>query len=174
MTEVWKDIPGFGGHYMASSLGRIKSKVRVVTKRWRGRTVIQVYGGKILAPEANHQGYRLVHLSIRNIKMVVAIHRLVLLAFCGQCPKGQEACHNDGNSLNNRADNLRWDTHLNNNRDRQKHGTYLTGEDHPMSKLTKEKVEQIREATGTYKAIGIRFNIGISQVCRIKRRECWT
>ena len=33
-----------------------------------------------------------------------------------------EGCHNDGNPLNNRLENLRWDTHLENCRDTIRHG----------------------------------------------------
>lgn len=30
MEEIWKDIPGYEKYYMASTLGRIKSKDRVI------------------------------------------------------------------------------------------------------------------------------------------------
>lgn len=52
------------------------------------------------------------------------VHRLVLMAFVGPCPEGMEACHNDGDPINNRLDNLRWDTHSSNMYDRVKHGTH--------------------------------------------------
>ena len=37
-----------------------------------------------------------------------------MLAFVGPCPPGMEVCHNDSNPKNNRLDNLRYDTHMNN------------------------------------------------------------
>ena len=45
----------------------------------------------------------------------------------------------------NRIENLRWDTHENNNKDRKRHGTYKTGKDHhlygkPMNKELKERL----------------------------------
>lgn len=50
------------------------------------------------------------------------IGRLVLLAFAGPPPDGMEMCHNDGDSFNDRFDNLRWDTHAANVRDVSRHG----------------------------------------------------
>jgi hypothetical protein len=35
-----------------------------------------------------------------------------------------EVCHNDGNEVNDRLENLRWDTHLENMRDLLRHGTH--------------------------------------------------
>jgi hypothetical protein len=49
------------------------------------------------------------------------VHRLVLEAFVGPCPDGMECCHEDGDSTNNRVDNLRWDTHEANVRERLEH-----------------------------------------------------
>ncbi len=45
-------------------------------------------------------------------------------AHVGACPDGQEVCHNDGNTLNNRLDNLRYDTRRANNLDTVLHGTH--------------------------------------------------
>lgn len=39
-----------------------------------------------------------------------------------------EGCHNDGNPKNNWLYNLRWDTHLNNEKDKELHGTRHFGE----------------------------------------------
>lgn len=51
------------------------------------------------------------------------IHRLVLMTFVGPCPEGMEACHLDGDVLNNGVENLRWDTHESNMGDKKEHGT---------------------------------------------------
>lgn len=73
------------------------------------------------------------------------VHRLVLTAFVGTCPEGMECCHNDGNPSNNRVENLRWDTHAENQRDRNKHGTDNRGERHWRCLLTAEQVIEIRK-----------------------------
>jgi hypothetical protein len=49
------------------------------------------------------------------------VHRLVLAAFVGPCPPGNDACHGDGDPTNNRLTNLRWDTHRENMRDMVRH-----------------------------------------------------
>lgn len=40
----------------------------------------------------------------------------------GPCPDGMEACHNNGDQLDNRIENLRWDTHSANIYDQVAHG----------------------------------------------------
>ena len=81
-----------------------------------------------------------------------AVHKLVLLAFVGPCPKGMECCHYDGDVRNNRLNNIRWDTHLSNEEDKRRHGTGNVGEKNHSAKLTVEKVREIRSLymTGQY------------------------
>jgi hypothetical protein len=54
------------------------------------------------------------------------IHRLVLQAFVGPCPAGQECCHGDGDPSNNVLSNLRWGTRSDNRRDSVGHGTHFS------------------------------------------------
>ncbi len=72
------------------------------------------------------------------------INRIVLTAFVGPCPNGMEGCHNDGNETNNKLSNLRWDTHINNEKDKIGHGTRLSGERIGNSKLKDDEVRKIR------------------------------
>lgn len=133
MNEEWRPVPGYGGHYEASSLGRIRRKKRVVRKfNYMAKRVIeQTYQELILSPHAvNKYGHRSVHIGVDGKRTMLSAHRAVLLAFVGPCPEGFEACHNDGDATNNRPENLRWDTHLSNNQDRKRHGRYASGADH--------------------------------------------
>ena len=70
-------------------------------------------------------GYRcyLVGLCREGVNEVKLVHRLVLEAFVGPCPDKKECCHNNGNSLDNRLTNLRWDTRRANCLDSALHGT---------------------------------------------------
>jgi hypothetical protein len=154
MEEIWKDIPGYGGHYMASNLGRIKVKTRKVRKfcGLHGKEVDQIYKERLLNPsKADKYGHMSVHLGVDKKKYVVAVHRLVLFAFVGYPHEGHEGCHNNGIASDNRIENLRWDTHANNNLDRKKHGKYPTGKDHPMYG---------RKMSEEHKAKLLTFNLG--------------
>lgn len=154
MGEVWKDIPGYGGHYMASSLGRIMAKDRIVVRRHPTLFVDREFSYKsriLKASNPDKDGYLQAHLGVDGVKFSVRVHHLVLLAFVGPRPDGQEGCHFDGNPANNSATNLRWDTHDNNSKDRKAHGNYATGELHPMAKFSNELIAKLRAEKVDYK-----------------------
>ena len=98
--EHWKDVEGYEGLYMVSSLGRVYST-------GRGR-----YRGTIMCPADNRSGYLI--LSLRDLDgkdATCPVHRLVALAFCyGHDSKHDVVNHKDGNKHNNHADNLEWCT----------------------------------------------------------------
>lgn len=119
-SEVWKPVPEYEGIYEVSDHGRVRSLDHV--GRYRDGT--RLNRGRVLKPDAKKYGHQYVNLSRDRRRAKAYVHRLVLLAFIGPAPAGAEACHNDGNASNNRLDNLRWDTHSENNRDQVKHGTH--------------------------------------------------
>jgi hypothetical protein len=91
---------------------------------WPGYSVNrlgQVRGpsGKILRPRTVRGGYLTVMAyDGTGAARQVYIHHLVLTAFVGSRPEGQEACHGDGGPGDNRLENLRWDTRDANIQDR--------------------------------------------------------
>lgn len=168
--ELWRDIPGHEGRYAVSNLGRVYAHPKKVKKPSGKKMVEQSYAGKMLATyPRGRDGYLAVRVGYGGEKFSWAVHRLVLLAFVGPCPDGMEACHNDGDETNNHLSNLRWDTHLSNNRDRKRHGRYATGEKHHAAKLTPKQVAAIRAGTLTAKEAGI----GRSQHHRIRTGVSW-
>lgn len=175
MIEEWRPVPGYGGYYEASSLGRIRVVDRIVVKRHRsGKLIKQKYSGRLLNPcKTDDLGHMVVHLGIDGKKVNASVHRLVLLAFVGKPSDGEEACHNNGDASDNRAENLRWDTHAANNGDRMLHGTYALGEDHAMAKLTAEQVIEIRNSWTGYADICRRYGISKSQAHRIRTGDSW-
>lgn len=118
--EAWKPVPGYEGIYEVSDHGRVRSVDHV--GRYRNGT--RLNRGRVLRPDAKKYGHQYVNLSRDRRKVKAYVHRLVLTAFIGPAPVGTEGCHNDGDASNNRLDNLRWDTHSENNRDQVKHGTH--------------------------------------------------
>lgn len=107
MPEQWKILPGYDGRYAVSDGGRVWS-------RHSNRVLV---GGTA-------SGYRVVCLRLHGENRTELVHRLVLLTFLGPAPEGREACHGDGDRLNNRLDNLRWDTRSANTRDQVAQGRH--------------------------------------------------
>jgi len=144
--EIWKEICGYEGQYAVSTFGRVKSLTRVVRQESRaGVFYDRAMREKILAPRPDSTGrYLLVNLSTQNSSKNFSVHRVVLEAFVGSCPVGMEGCHNDGNPLNNRLDNLRWDTKSSNNSDKVAHGTDNRGERQHNATLTNVQVAAIK------------------------------
>lgn len=166
VIEIWKDVVGYVGLYMVSSLGRVKSLNYLRMKRER-----------ILKSAKHKKGYLYVVLSKNNIKKTHRIHRLVLEAFIGLCPKGMESCHNDGNPGNNFIGNLRYDTPKNNMKDQIKHGTRP---DYSKSKYNAAKLNdwQLRiinrlldDNCLTQREISKIFNVHFSTISLIKKKS---
>lgn len=175
MNEIWKPVPGYGNHYEASNLGNIRVKDRVVVRKHSTGSVTNFfYKSRLLTPcKSDKLGHMVVHISVDNKKQNVFVHKMVLLAFVGPCPEGMECCHKNGNASDNRIENLRWDTHYENNQDRKRHGRYATGENHPMAKLTLEQVKTIRSSDKPIKELCKEFGVGLSNLHRIKNKESW-
>jgi hypothetical protein len=110
----------------------------------------------------------------KRVLISVQVHTLVLETFVGPCPEGMEACHDpDPDPTNNHLMNLRWDTHLNNMRDRLKHhdGVYS-----PRSQLTPDDIPVIwgRIVAGEQGSLIARdYNVHYKVIDDIKRRRNW-
>src|SRR5690242_12065184 len=133
MTIEWRMVPGFPG-YEVSSMGDLRSRC-------------DKHGGLRDEPVAilpwNSKRYVNASLYQKGKRKSRLLHRVVLESFVGPCPVGMEACHNNGNSKDNRLDNLRWDSKKNNALDKRSHGTLFNGERHHSAKLNPAKVSDI-------------------------------
>ena len=118
-SEIWKDVEGYKGLYQVSDQGRVKSLARIVPmsdgRKYR-------VSEKILNPAWDGHYFHVI-LSASRAEKTHLVHRLMLEAFVGPCPEGMESRHLDGNAENNRLDNLCWDTHDENMKDKIRHGT---------------------------------------------------
>ena len=104
------------------------------------------------------------------------VHVLVLTVFRGQCPEGMQACHGNGNSFDNRLENLRWDTSKANHYDREIHGTLPKGEKHGRSILTLDQVQEIRKSErrrGVATELAKRYDVALSTIQRILKGNTW-
>ena len=119
--------------------------------------------------------YLMVMLRIDGKSVNRLVHRLVLEGFVGPCPPGMEGCHNDGDMLDNRLINLRWDTRVANRQDAAKHGTLLVGTDHTNCKLKPRDIRMMIymwfTKLFTQKEIAGVYNITQQKVSQIVNRE---
>jgi hypothetical protein len=145
MTERWLPVPAFEGYYEVSDLGRVKSVERTIAIPGGGVG----YGAarplreRILRQNTS-DGYPYVSLAKDGRTINPKVHGLVLAAFVGPRPDGQEGRHLDGNRGNCALSNLAYSTHVENCADQRRHGTLLAGEAHPHAKLTTEAVAIIK------------------------------
>lgn len=115
---MWKAIPGFEGHYEASTQGEIRSVDRVVPC---GRSMRHT-AGRVLSPRIHKNGYASVNLSVGGRAKNHTVHKLVTLTYYGSPGEGHEVRHLDGNPLNNALHNLAYGTRAENMIDAKRHG----------------------------------------------------
>lgn len=156
MSEEWNTIPSYPD-YEASSEGQIRRCGKLKPQK----------------PHLIEGKYLRVHLYGRARARV---NRLVCEAFHGKPPSGEhEAAHNDGDHGNNRAANLRWATHQENEDDKLLHGTLRRGERQGRAKLTEQKVREIRALVGTpQRILAAKFGVCQRTICVILTRRGWT
>ena len=123
-------------------------------------------------------GYKVVYLmSPDGGRKTKLIHRLLLETFVDECPINMEGCHNDGDKLNNKISNLRWDTHKGNELDKVKHGTIARGSRSNWAKLKEQDVRMIVYIWNTglftqYEIANI-YNVDHANISAIVLRKSW-
>lgn len=137
-AETWAKT-SLSSDYEVSSHGRVASLFyRGKQGRFRRNTP------KILKPMNGTNGYLRVCIRTDNKKAYPSIHRLVACAFVIGDQR-LDVAHIDGNRHNNCASNLRWSTQSENEADKLKHGTALTGNKCKFFKYSFDVVQKIRE-----------------------------
>lgn len=171
--EIWLPIAEFDG-YEVSNLGRVRN--------WNSQNGV---GGRGLSPRLLkltkfvNKPYLRVRPSKNGKSKTRRVHHLVLEAFEGPCPEGMEACHDDGDGANNRRDNLRWDTHVENMKDQIRHGTTARGERSSLSKITELQAKAVKAALaavtghGSIKRVSEMTGISYRIVADIKCNKTW-
>ena len=160
--SLMKTIPGHP-NYLISCFGAV----------WSCRR------SKYLKPELR-EGYKLVKLCADGKETTLSVHRLVLEAFEGPCPPGNECRHLDGNPTNNRLDNLKWGTPSENQADSIKHGTHscLHFDPYSIIKFKLQPLDVINIHCLRYKGmiqskIAELYNIMPNMVSRILSGKRW-
>lgn len=175
--EEWRSILGWEGLYEASSRGLIRSLDRVVRhrNRWGGESDYR-RPGRVMAPQLNKArgGYLQLVLFREGQAIGAYVHTLVCLAFHGLRPDGYQAAHVDGKKVNCCAENLVWKTILDNDADKDLHGTRNSGSRHGLAKLTEADVRAIRAVDGlSHAKIGRLFGVSGSTIDDIRSGRRW-
>lgn len=170
--EEWRDIPGYEGHYQASSWGRVRSLERIEalpngsTRKRNGRILKATHGAH----------YAMYTPSKDGVVRSVSGHRLVMLAFVGLPDAGEVVCHYDGNGHNNHIENLRYGTVRDNEDDKVRHGTVARGESSGVSKLTDKKVLAMRKkraAGASLSELSDSYGVGMDTISLICLGRTW-
>lgn len=171
----YEDIPGYPG-YRVGSDGTVWSKHSRFghgsREEWRP-----------LKQTLKSNGYFVVGLRkeseqrMRGKVDVLYVHRLVLRIFVGPCPKGMEVLHGDGDSKNNRIENLRYGTRQENVDDCLRHGTRPKGSRSGSSRLHEEDIPIIRKLHRrgfTMKKIANFYEVGDETIRAIILGRTWS
>jgi len=165
-AERWRSVLGYEGIYEVSDVGRVRriggtDKCRVT--RYRKTPV-------------DSKGYPYVSLWRNGEERKYRVHTLVLTAFVGVRPEGEEACHRNGDRGDPRLRNLRWGTHVSNLEDKVTHGTAYGEDRHHWSKLNADMVREIRRRVTfghTQEEIAAVMGIHRATVSDIWRGKSW-
>lgn len=171
-NEEIKPIPNFDGYFVSKN-GRIFSN-RPINGKGNKRDKLRE-----IKPLKCSKG-RYLQFTASNGKTAtkVLIHRAVLETFVGACPVGKEVSHKDGNSHNNRLENLEYVTHKENESMKKIHGTSSKGEGNVNARLSIENVKKIKEALlnakrGTARKLSKQFGVSESTISSIKHNKLW-
>ena len=109
--EEWRSIPGYEGIYEASNLGRIRtvegkitSNARYQKRVWKQRVLKPKYKARRGSGKKDAQ----VTLWKDGKDRMFILARLVAMAWCDGYSEGMTVNHIDGDTLNNRVENLEW------------------------------------------------------------------
>lgn len=157
--EVWKDVKNYNGDYQVSNLGNVRSFVKYKV------------GGRILKKTIGSHGYYTSSLRCKNI----LIHRLVAESFVDNKLNLPCVNHKNGIKTDNRLSNLEWCTYSDNNKHAFDTGLKKKGKSLYNSKLTKEKVIEIRKLKGvlTQTEIAKKFNVSVSLISAVMNNKKW-
>lgn len=134
MNETWKQAAGFE-NYEVSSEGRVR----------RLTSATSTSAGRILKASMHYRGYLHHGLSRDGKVITVRLNRLVCETFHGCAPSpDHQAAHRNGDARDNRATNLYWATKVENERDKDRHGTRRRGTAVGHARLTEGIVADIR------------------------------
>ena len=175
MEEIWKDVVGYEGIYMVSSLGRMLSKERIVKRKKMGDYLQK----ESIIEGSDYHGYKVTSIAKNKIRKNKFIHVLIAEAFLGAKPEKMEVCHADGDRKNNKIENLRYGSRSDNVRDAIKHGTHYTpfikkGSERSYAKINEVIAKQIKDSDESSYVLAKKLNISRALISNVRRGKTWT
>ena len=168
-TQIeYLSIPGYPG-YRAGSDGSVWScKERQYDGFARPRWVLGHKWHRMKPSRRKRDGRLMCTISDANGKRTSRhVAHWVLLAFKGEPQSGQESRHLNGDCTNDAITNLDWGTHKENIRDKERHGTKLSGMQLPWTKITDEQAMEIRRIGYPARQHMLKYGIAESTVYHI-------
>ena len=175
--EIWKSVAEWDGLYIVSSIGNVKSLDRKSynkkSKSW------SIKSGKKLKPSFCTGGYPQVVLCKEGKCVTKKVHRLVAIAFLGNPDNLPAVNHINGNTKDNRVENLEWCTLKYNTEHsyRVLGRVPIHGQFHNKAKLTESQVIEIRNKyipyKYSYKKLGDEYGVDQSSIYLIISGKNW-
>lgn len=168
--EFWRPITDTEGAYEVSDFGRVRS----MFLRSKHGTSMRREQPLILKP-GNTGRYMAVSIRLHGARFTKSVHVLVAEAFLGTRPNGAHAAHIDGNSFNNRVENLIWATPKENEAHKVVHGTRAWGSRHGIAKLTEVGALDIKQnyRKGNGAALSTKHGVSIGVVVSVAHGRSW-
>lgn len=114
--EKWRDVVGYEGYYIVSSLGRIASIRGDYTYKRNGKTFIRKNPFHICsAKSSKNSTYETMTFRVNYGHETKLVHRIVAESFLPNPNNYKVVDHIDDNPHNNKIDNLQWCTYSTNN-----------------------------------------------------------
>ena len=109
--EIWRDVPGYEGLYLASNLGRIKSLGRsyYAYNYLKHEKVLYTQKPRILKTHKKKSGYCGAILTDKDGRLKHHyVHRIVAMTFIPNPDNCKEVNHKNWDTSDNRVENLEW------------------------------------------------------------------
>jgi hypothetical protein len=131
----------------------------------------------IVKPVVTKKGY----VEFDGVDKRITIHRCVAKTFIDNPENKETVNHIDGVKLNNNKNNLEWNTNaenalhkrINNLGKTYKAKQAATGSKNSQSKLTENKVHDIRNSSLDNNSLSIKYNVSRSTIFDIKTHRSW-
>lgn len=171
-----KDIEGFEGRYAITEDGRVWSHEKKWTVGEHNKNTIQTQKPRWLKLRKNRYGYLTVTLRQDGLVYYPTVHKLVAEAFITNPNNYPCINHKDSDRTNNLVQNLEWCTYKQNGEHMVSVGHSLRGTKNAFSKLTNEKVLDIKSRINngeSRRKLAKEYDVAYSTTTRIANGTVW-